>query len=66
LGGEGILGLGQRADVDAAYGAGFPENLLRDGERRDDLVVFGGAGGEDAEDGELAAGNIECVAGLLG
>jgi len=48
-----------------ANGAGLAENLLRESERRDDLVILGGAGREDAEDGELAAGDIECVAGLL-
>ena len=56
--GERIRGLGQSADVNSAHRAGFPENLLRECEGRDDLVILGAAGGENAGDGELAAGDL--------
>ena len=49
--GERVLRLGQGADVDAADGSGLAEDLLGDGERGDDLIVFGASGGEDAGDG---------------
>ncbi len=39
-GGERVRRLGQRADINPADGTGFSENLLGEGERRDDLVVF--------------------------
>ena len=58
--------LGERADIDATDGTRLAENLLCEGERGHDLIVFGGTGGEDAGDGEGAAGDFECVARLLG
>ena len=48
--GEGVFGLGEGADIDAAYGAGFAQNLLREGKRGDDFVVFDAAGGEYSAD----------------
>ena len=46
--GEGVFGLGHGADVDAPHGTRLAENLLRQRKRRDDLIIFRPAGGENA------------------
>ncbi len=59
--GERVFGFGHGADVDAAHRAGLAENLLRQRKRRDDLIIFRPAGGENAGDAVRVARNFNLL-----
>ena len=61
--GKGIFGFGHGADVDAADRAGLAENLLRQRERSDDLIIFGAAGRENAGNPARLAGDFNLLTG---
>src|SRR5208282_1791999 len=48
----------------AAHGTGLAKNLLRERERRDDLVVFDAAGRKNAANADLTPGQLDSVARL--
>ena len=60
--GEGILGLGQGADVDAAHRARLADDLLCQRKGRHDLIIFRPAGRENTGNAVGAARNFDVLA----